>query len=262
MRDVDVHTDGVASADSFDSAAKTYDLWYESPVNRLVDQLERRSVIRFLPEAARGALLLDVGCGTGHWLPVFRDAGYSVIGIDLSRGMLAVARGKFGTGTDLVRGDALRLPFPGSCFDTLCSITTLEFVGDYAGALDEMYRCLRPGGTLVVGVLNARSLLSIKRKLSGSRIFREAHFFTVGELKRCLAKYGGPRTATCSFAPPSRFLLPVAMWLETAGRALAPGLGQFITASVRKPEREPHRSVSPGHRVGSPGAHERVVQKE
>jgi ubiquinone/menaquinone biosynthesis C-methylase UbiE len=237
MQGAGVRNGTVAPTDRFDPAAETYDRWYESPANRFIDQLERRSVATMLPAAAEGSLLLDAGCGTGHWFPVFREAGYSVIGIDVSRRMLAVAGTKSGTAADLIRGDVLRMPFPDGCFEAVCSITTLEFVGDYTGALDEMYRCLRPGGTMVVGVLNARSLLAIKRKLSGSGVFREAHFFTVGELGRCLARYGKPHIVTSSFAPPSRFLLPIGMWLEVAGRALLPGMGQFIAASIRKPER-------------------------
>jgi SAM-dependent methyltransferase len=56
-----------------------------------------------------------------------------------------------GTGTALV-GDALRLPFPTGAFDRVIAAEVLEHIPDDRGAMAELTRVLRPGGTIAVTV--------------------------------------------------------------------------------------------------------------
>ena len=49
-------------------------------------------------------------------------------------------------------GDALRLPFPDDTFDRIIASEVLEHVPDDQAALDELFRVLKPGGTLAVTV--------------------------------------------------------------------------------------------------------------
>jgi ubiquinone/menaquinone biosynthesis C-methylase UbiE len=188
----------------FDGLASRYEAWYDHPANRLLDSLEMRALRDRLPTPSKDALLLDVGVGTGHWVPLASGAGYTVIGLDKSEAMLKVAATKAGTEHLLIRGDAHCLPFPDGCFDAVLSVTTLEFVGDPVRATEEMLRCLKPGRSLVVGVLNAISFLGLRRKVFRSSTFRGARFFTIAELRRLLSKAGDIRVATCAFMPPSR----------------------------------------------------------
>jgi SAM-dependent methyltransferase len=224
-------------ADRFDRLAKRYNRWYEKPAHRFIDRLERRSLEDFLPPASRDSLLLDVGVGTGHWVPLARHAGYLVMGLDRSASMLQSAAAEAGIRGLLIRGDALGLPIRDACLDAVLSVTTLEFIAEPGQAVDEMARCLRPGGSLVLGVLNATSFLGFRRKILRSPTFREAHFFTVGELRRMLSHIGGVKITTCAFMPPWEWLLPLGEHLERVGKALAPGLGQLIVARVAKPPR-------------------------
>jgi SAM-dependent methyltransferase len=219
----------------FDGIASRYDGWYEKPANRLIDRLERRGFQNLLPSGFQNALLLDLGSGTGHWFPLAEGLGYKVVGIDISAAMLRVAASKPGMGALLIQGDAQRLPFPDACFDAVLSVTTLEFVRDPKLALGEMIRCLKPGGSLVVGVLNAWSFLGLRRKIGRSRTFREARFFAVGEIGRMLAGLGNVRIGTCAFMPPWSWLVPVGEHLERLGSLLAPGLGNLIVAGATKP---------------------------
>ncbi len=233
---VDTHGgEGMPGRAGFDRIAARYDRWYEKPVNRFIDRLEERSLESLLPQGHAGSLLLDVGFGTGHSLPLAGKAGYRVIGLDKSGGMLRVAASKDSLGVPLVQGDAHCLPFPDSCFDAVLSVTAFEFLEEPRQALEEMVRCLRPGGSLVIGVLNAFSYLGLQRKILRKPIFREAHFFRVGELRRMLSRIGEVRVDTCAFMPPWEWLLPAGERLERVGKALAPGLGQFIVAAVTKP---------------------------
>jgi ubiquinone/menaquinone biosynthesis C-methylase UbiE len=236
---VDAHGgDRSPSEAGFDRIATRYDRWYEKPVNRFIDRLEERSLKGFLLPGHTGSLLLDVGSGTGHSFGLASAAGYRVVGLDESGDMLRVAASKTGMGALLVQGDAHRLPFPDACFDAVLSVTAFEFFGEPRQALEEMVRCLKPGGSMVIGVLNAISYLGLQRKMLRKPIFREAHFFRVGELRRMLSRIGQVRIDTCAFMPPWEWLLPAGERLERVGRALAPGLGQFIVAAVRKPGRD------------------------
>ncbi|MBB4984584.1 MULTISPECIES: class I SAM-dependent methyltransferase [Streptomyces] len=91
---------------------------------------------------------LDVCCGTGAGLGVLRSvcAG-RIAGVDFSTGMLARARGAHPT-ADLVRADALALPFA-SAFDLAVSFGAFgHFLPDDQRALfAQVHGALRPGGT-------------------------------------------------------------------------------------------------------------------
>jgi SAM-dependent methyltransferase len=99
-----------------------------------------------------GQHVLDVACGTGV---VVRQAASilgstgSIVGIDLSSGMLEVARAHAPTGGAAVQwrqGDAASLPCEDADFDVVLCQQGLQFFADKAGALREMYRVLKPGG--------------------------------------------------------------------------------------------------------------------
>ena len=102
--------------------------------------------------------ILDVATGTGRLpLCLARNARFRghVIGIDLSRRMLDVARQKvaaehFESFISLQRQDAMRLPYAADSFDAVACLEALEFLPDYAAALHEMGRVLRPGGILLL----------------------------------------------------------------------------------------------------------------
>ncbi|SFS17992.1 phosphatidylethanolamine N-methyltransferase /phosphatidyl-N-methylethanolamine N-methyltransferase [Agrococcus baldri] len=96
--------------------------------------------------------VLEVAIGTGADLPHYR-ADAVVTGVDLSPGMLAVARARaaeIGREVELVEGDAERLPFPGASFDTVVCALALCSIPDPARAIGEMHRVLVPGGRLLL----------------------------------------------------------------------------------------------------------------
>jgi SAM-dependent methyltransferase len=98
-----------------------------------------------------GADFLDAGCGTGGLLSALGGTGRRGIGIDASPLALALAarRGL----ARLAAADATRMPFPDSSFDAATSIDVLCHRGvEERAALAELYRCLRPGGVLVLQV--------------------------------------------------------------------------------------------------------------
>lgn len=90
--------------------------------------------------------LLDVGCGTGAHTTAFRDAGWTVTGVDVSRDMLRLARAR---GLDVVEADATALPFEDASFDAVVSLWTHTDVDDFGALVAEAVRVVERGGPFV-----------------------------------------------------------------------------------------------------------------
>jgi SAM-dependent methyltransferase len=101
-------------------------------------------------------LVLDVATGTGR-LPLALlcedDFAGRVIGLDSSRRMLAGAQAHlaaYGGRSELLYGDAGRLPFADGTFDAVTCMEALEFTRRPRATLAEFQRVLKPGGVLLV----------------------------------------------------------------------------------------------------------------
>ena len=96
--------------------------------------------------------VLEVGVGTGKNLPFYRsDTTEKVTGIDLSPGMLSVARGKgCPVPQELVEMDAQRMAFPDGSFDAVVATCVFCTVPDPVAGLREVRRVCRPGGRIVL----------------------------------------------------------------------------------------------------------------
>jgi ubiquinone/menaquinone biosynthesis C-methylase UbiE len=110
-------------------------------------------------EPKAGQSVLDIACGTGvvARLAAERMATGRVIGLDLNRGMLAVARFVPATGAPIewCEGSALSLPFDKNAFDLVLCQLGLQFFPDKPLALREMRRVLVPSGRVAPSVYSA-----------------------------------------------------------------------------------------------------------
>ncbi|MGG5258851.1 class I SAM-dependent methyltransferase [Phycicoccus avicenniae] len=101
--------------------------------------------------AGGGTLVLDAGCGTGRMGRFLTDRGCSVVGVDLSPGMLAMAR-RDHPDLDVREASITDLPFEDASFDGVMFWYSLIHLpdADAAVALGEAARVLRPGGYVLV----------------------------------------------------------------------------------------------------------------
>jgi SAM-dependent methyltransferase len=106
----------------------------------------RQTVLAFVGDAAS---VLEVGCGTGHWLAAVQDR--RLAGIDPSMPMLERAR-RAAPPARLVRARAEALPWRDQAFDRLVCVNALHHFSDRDRFFAEARRVLRPGGgVLTIG---------------------------------------------------------------------------------------------------------------
>jgi len=86
-----------------------------------------------------GTCVLDVGCGSGLTLVLARERGGRPSGIDISAGLLGVARERL-PDADLREGDMETLPFGDDAFDAVLGVNAFQFAGDPERALREAAR--------------------------------------------------------------------------------------------------------------------------
>lgn len=146
------------SRDYYDTFSTIYERERHHGYHRWLDE---RSVA-LVRDFARAGRVLEVGCGTGLLLRRVAPLASEAVGLDLSHGMLSVARER---ALRVVGGSASRLPFRSGAFDLVYSFKVLAHVPDIREAVREMVRVTRPGGRLVLEFYNRRSLRYLVRRL-------------------------------------------------------------------------------------------------
>ena len=135
----------------FDEVAEGYDERYGLSVEKC-----RPRARVMIDQSGRGHSsdrLLELGCGTGNLAIAFLKEGLasSVTGMDISKGMIEVARKKSAGLKDceFVVGSALQLPFPDEQFDVVAADSFLHHILEPVPCLREIRRVLKPGGYVV-----------------------------------------------------------------------------------------------------------------
>src|SRR4030088_2182246 len=132
--------------DFFDRIAPSYDNWAGGQHERVAARLADMAT----PQKAEH--VLDVGTGTGlvAHLVAPRGSPCTVIGIDLSDHMLAIARSRKSKNVQFLAMAAERLVFKPETFDLVTMGEALAYLADPTEALAEAHRVLRAGGRLAV----------------------------------------------------------------------------------------------------------------
>jgi SAM-dependent methyltransferase len=174
---------------------RKYRRWFETPLGRTVDA-DEKAVLFPLADLKPGERVLDVGCGDGTFTEEAALCTGDVVGLDVSRTMLdaGAARLAHVPGIRWVQGDATALPFPDASFDVVMAVAMLGVLPDPAAAIREFARVLKPGGRVVLGVLNRWSPWAAERRVRGwlrpASVWRGARFSTTRGLRRLLGDTG------------------------------------------------------------------------
>jgi ubiquinone/menaquinone biosynthesis C-methylase UbiE len=142
---------------------------HEFGTRQYFDEIERvryQEYAPWMPELMgfnefAGARLLEVGCGMGTDLLQFARGGAVCTGMDLTPRSIAITRQRFalyGQRTNLLIGDGERLPFADATLDVVYSNGVLHHTPDTAGAIRELHRVLKSGGTAKVMIYHKNSL--------------------------------------------------------------------------------------------------------
>ena len=113
--------------------------------------------------AERGDLVLDMGCGAGRHAFETVRRGCRIVALDQDLQELVDVRNTFAAmisagelDADVegqpVSADALELPFSNGTFDRIICSEVLEHIPNDSGAIDELVRVLRPGGSIAITV--------------------------------------------------------------------------------------------------------------
>ena len=154
---------------SQDPCGAVYDREHEFGTREFFDTVERHRYSEYaawMPRVMgfdkfRDARLLEIGCGMGTDLLQFARGGAHCTGIDLTPRSIEITRHRFrlydADGAFMI-SDGEHLPFRDESFDVVYSNGVLHHTPDTAGAIREVHRVLRPGGTAKVMLYHRNSL--------------------------------------------------------------------------------------------------------
>jgi SAM-dependent methyltransferase len=100
--------------------------------------------------------VLEVGCGSGHFLRVLQTAGWDAIGLDFDPDAVATAHR---AGVNARTSDLFAENFPGGSFDVIFMDNVIEHLPEPPAVFAECHRVLRPGGRLILMTPNIDAYL-------------------------------------------------------------------------------------------------------
>jgi ubiquinone/menaquinone biosynthesis C-methylase UbiE len=171
-------------------AAVRYDKWFDTSGGRYAWEKERR-VLAGLCGDITGKRVLDVGCGSGIQILLYRSLGAEVTGADPSPDMVALTAERT-PGVPLIIAKGESLPFADDTFELVSIITVLDFCDDPAALLREARRVTR--GRIIIAVLNAWSvqgLISRLKELARVKSSVPKHRFCPRALRELLYRVFG-----------------------------------------------------------------------
>jgi SAM-dependent methyltransferase len=125
--------------------------WNYRPVLGRIQKL-RFDLIRSMLRGPRATRLLEIGYGSGVFLPELAKYANQLYGIDPHPFAKDVAKilAEHGVRAQLMSGTATSMPYEKEFFQTVVAVSTLEFIDDLPQACREIKRVLAPGGIFAI----------------------------------------------------------------------------------------------------------------
>lgn len=121
----------------------------ESRFRRLVRVIFRYPRLFTLPDFTTPGVMLDVGCGAGHYLLEMQHQGWKVFGVELNKGAAAAG---MASGLDIRGSELCKVGFDAEYFDFVRSNHSFEHIPNPQETLKEMHRILKKDGRLFIGI--------------------------------------------------------------------------------------------------------------
>ncbi|HET6843656.1 MAG TPA: methyltransferase domain-containing protein [Candidatus Angelobacter sp.] len=132
------------------AAKDDYNVFTDAANRKLIDAFVRLSAI------APGALVADLGCGSGIFTSLLHERGYKVSGLDISYKLLELARHKYPS-LEFFEGDVEDLPFASRSLDCVLLSGIVHHLPDPGRCATEVFRVIRPGGSFMAFDPNRRN---------------------------------------------------------------------------------------------------------
>jgi len=194
----------------YERIAPKYDELHAQPIQLYHTKVESELIQPYLYEGQKVAV---IGCGGGREFEYLLKKQIILVGVDFSRGMLDKAKEKIQklakhfsdrkllSYVSLIQADAANLPFGDSEFDLVFCLASLNYFPNYEKSLLEMNRVVKPGGKVIVTVINRWELSAFVKRIPSvlkifkggggkktSSVFRKT--FTMKEMKELYRKAG------------------------------------------------------------------------
>src|SRR5262245_57210123 len=126
--------------------------WYTKNTGRDLSRFEETA--RLVAARARpGSAVLEIAPGPGYLAVELARRGYAVTALDISASFVRIARenaARAGVAIDVRRGNVSQMPFADATFDFIVCTAAFKNFSDPLGALNEIYRVLRPGAAATI----------------------------------------------------------------------------------------------------------------
>lgn len=126
--------------------------WNYRPLLGSISRTRFKLARRLLATQPRAARLLEVGYGSGVFMPELARLCDALYGIDVhaSHQSVEAMLKQFDVAARLFSGSVAKMPFEDGLFDAVVAVSALEFVADLDAAAVEIARVMRPSGIFVV----------------------------------------------------------------------------------------------------------------
>ena len=183
--------------------------WYADTTKSQMPDFQR--LARLISETApQNGKALEVAPGPGYLaIELARLGRQHVVGLDISASFVRIARQKAaaaGIHVDFQQGNASQMPFGDNSFDFIVCRAAFKNFADPVGALNEMYRVLKPSGQAVINDLrNDASEAEVNRHVDGMGLNPVNSLFTKAAFKFMLLKRAYTTDAFRALVAQSRF---------------------------------------------------------